>query len=122
MSIKEILKPTLSFGISALPRIESEDDRFLGPGRVELLEKIIETGSISQAAKLMGMSYKKAWDLINSINQHTQKPIVTTQAGGEKGGGTIVTEEGKQLILAFKKLHKDIEIYLSQKLEAFLES
>ncbi len=94
----------------------------MGPGRVELLEKIIETGSISQAAKLMEMSYKKAWDLINSINQHTNKPIVITQTGGERGGGTIVTEEGKQLISAFKKLHSDFEIYLSEKLETFLQS
>lgn len=122
MLIKEILKPSKTFHLSSLLRVESEDDRFLGPGRIELLEKIIETGSISQAAKLMGMSYKKAWDLINSINQHTNSPIVTTQTGGEGGGGTIVTQEGKQLIVAFKKLHNDFQIYLSEKLEAFLES
>ncbi|WP_435357203.1 winged helix-turn-helix domain-containing protein [Emticicia sp. SJ17W-69] len=122
MTIKEIIKPSKQLHMSGMLRIESENDRFMGPGRVELLEKIIETGSISQAAKLMGMSYKKAWDLINSINQHTTKPIVTTQTGGEKGGGTIVTEEGKQLITAFKKLHSEFNIYLSEKLEAFLQS
>lgn len=122
MTIKEIIKPSKQLQISGMLRIESEDDRFMGPGRVELLEKIIETGSISQAAKSMGMSYKKAWDLINSINQHTNKPIVTTQTGGERGGGTIVTEEGKQLIAAFKKLHSEFNIYLSEKLEAFLQS
>jgi molybdate transport system regulatory protein len=122
MPIKDILKSTKKFHISGMLRIESEDDRFLGPGRIELLEKIIETGSISQAAKLMGMSYKKAWDLIHSINQHTVKPIVTTQTGGEKGGGTIVTAEGKQLILAFKKLHEEFQNSFDEKISVFLES
>lgn len=101
-------------------RIESEDDRFLGPGRIELLERIIETGSISQAAKQMGMSYKKAWDLINSMNQQTQKPIVITQTGGEKGGGTIVTDEGRQLIVAFRNLYDEFQQSFETKLQTFM--
>ncbi len=122
MPIKDLLKPEKQFHITGMLRIESQDGRFLGPGRFELLEKIIETGSISQAAKLMGMSYKKAWDLVNSMNQHTIKPIVTTQTGGEKGGGTIVTEEGKHLITAFRKLHNDFQASFEEKLSAFLQS
>lgn len=110
------------FRITGMLRIESEDDRFLGPGRIELLENIIETGSISQAAKQMGMSYKKAWDLINSINRHTRNPIVITQIGGEKGGGAIVTDEGKQLIVAFKKLHQEFQKSFDERLQTFLES
>jgi molybdate transport system regulatory protein len=112
----------MTFHINDMLRIESTNDRFLGPGRIELLEKIIETGSISQAAKLMGMSYKKAWDSIHSINQQTVTPIVITQAGGEKGGGTIVTDEGKLLITSFKQLHADIRLYFSEKIETFLQS
>ncbi|MEZ4901959.1 MAG: LysR family transcriptional regulator [Spirosomataceae bacterium] len=88
-NIQKLLKPELTFRVTGMLRIESEHDRFLGPGRLELLQHIIETGSISQAAKQMGMSYKKAWDLVNSMNQHTLQPIVITQTGGEKGGGTI---------------------------------
>lgn len=122
MAIKDLLKPSKKFHITGMLRIESEEDRFLGPGRLELLEKIIETGSISQAAKLMGMSYKKAWDLVNSMNQHTNKPIVTTQTGGEKGGGTIVTEDGKQLITAFRKLHDDFQASFIEKINTFLQS
>ena len=122
MLIKEILNSSMRFHLSALLRIESENDRFMGPGRIELLEKIMETGSISQAAKLMKMSYKKAWDSIQSVNEQTAKPIVITQTGGEKGGGTIVTEEGKQLISAFKQLHSDFEILLFEKMETFLHS
>jgi len=122
MLIKDILKPEKTFRITGMLRIESGDERFLGPGRLELLENIIETGSISQAAKQMGMSYKKAWDLVNSINQHTIEPIVSTQTGGEKGGGTIVTEEGIQLIVAFKKLHEEFQRSFDEKMNMFLHS
>lgn len=120
MSIKDFLKPEKEFRFTGIIRIESQDDRFFGPGRLHLLENIIETGSISQAAKQMGMSYKKAWDMVNSMNQHTVRPIVNTQTGGEKGGGTIVTEEGKYLIAAFKKLHEEFQSSFDEKIKEFL--
>ena len=119
--VKHILKDS-NFRVNGSLWIEGEEKRFLGPGRVELLERIADTGSINQAAKQMGMSYKKAWDMVNSINQHTIKPIVATQTGGEKGGGTIVTEEGKQLIAAFKKLHDEFQRSFDEKLRDFLAS
>jgi molybdate transport system regulatory protein len=122
MTIKDFLKPEKEFRITGIIRIESQDNRFFGPGRLQLLENIIETGSISQAAKKMGMSYKKAWDLVNSMNQHTIKPIVSTQTGGEKGGGTIVTEEGKQLVTAFRKLHEEFQQSFDDKIKEFLNS
>jgi molybdate transport system regulatory protein len=121
MSIKDFLKPEKEFRFKGTIRIESQDDRFFGPGRLQLLENIIETGSISQAAKQMGMSYKKAWDLVNSMNQHTIKPIVSTQTGGEKGGGTVVTEEGKQLVAAFKKLNDEFQQSFDEKIKEFLK-
>lgn len=120
MPIKDILKLEKTFRLTGMLRIESEDGRFFGPGRLELLENIIETGSISQAAKQMNMSYKKAWDLVNSMNQHTIKPIVITQIGGEKGGGTMVTDEGKLLIRAFKKLYEEFELSFDEKINCFL--
>ncbi len=122
MKIKDLLKPDISFKITGILRIESEEERFLGPGRIELLENIIKTGSISQAAKEMGMSYKKAWDMINSMNKQTLKPIVITHAGGENGGGTIVTEEGKKLIAAFRKLHDEFRQSFEAKLTEFLDT
>jgi molybdate transport system regulatory protein len=122
MPIKDFLKPENKFRITGMLRIESEDERFFGPGRLQLLENIMETGSISRAAKRMQMSYKKAWDMVNSMNQHTTKPIVSTQTGGEKGGGTIVTEEGKQLISAFKKLHEEFQMTFDEKMKVFLNS
>jgi molybdate transport system regulatory protein len=122
MLVKELLRGDKQFKITGMLRLESEQERFLGPGRLELLENIIETGSISKAAKQMEMSYKKAWEMINSINQQTKKPIVITQIGGEKGGGTVVTEEGKQIMSVFKTLLKDFQLSLNAKLLEFLNS
>lgn len=122
MPIKDILRPELNFRLTGMLRIESEEERFFGPGRLQLLENIIKTGSISQAAKEMGMSYKKAWEMIHSMNRQTIKPIVETHTGGEKGGGTIVTQEGKQLIAAFRKLNEDFRESFEETLNAFLNS
>ncbi|WP_317168103.1 winged helix-turn-helix domain-containing protein [Spirosoma taeanense] len=61
-------------------------DRFFGIGRMELLEHIQRTGSINQAAKAMSMSYKRAWELVQSMNGQADAPLVITQTGGEKGG------------------------------------
>lgn len=82
-----------------------DDKKFLGPGRIELLEYIQETGSISKAAKNMGLSYKKAWTLVDEMNTYGKTPYVVTQKGGTKGGGTVVTETGKQVMAAYKTLN-----------------
>ena len=58
--------------------------------------------------------------MVNSMNQQTVKPIVSTQTGGENGGGTVVTDEGKQLIAAFKKLHNEFQNSLDEKIKEFL--
>jgi molybdate transport system regulatory protein len=95
--------------------IETADGtHFLGPGPIELLERIAATGSISKAAAEMGMSYKKSWVLINNLNANTATPIVIPQVGGEKGGGSIVTDAGWALI----NYHRD----LRKRFEAFLEA
>jgi len=83
-SIKHILKQELEIKVNGKLWLESEGERFFGPGPLELLEQIEETGSISNAAKAMNMSYKKAWELINHLNAQTNFPIVVPQAGGEK--------------------------------------
>jgi len=96
--------------------IENHDgsERFLGKGRIQLLELIIEHGSISKAAKAMEMSYKRAWDLITSMNTQATKPFVITQVGGKSGGGTIVTPEGLQAIEAYKSLQARFQAFLAQ--------
>ncbi|WP_310586482.1 LysR family transcriptional regulator [Runella sp.] len=109
--MKQILKDS-HFRVSGSLWIEGEEKRFLGPGRVELLERINDTGSINQAAKQMGMSYKKAWEMVNSLNSQVNTTLVMTQTGGEKGGGAIITEEAKQLIMYYHLLRKRFETFL----------
>ncbi len=82
---------------------KKEGKNLLGNGRVELLEKIDEHGSISKASKAMKMSYKAAWDMVDAMNNLSDKPLVRKVTGGKNGGGTQVTEAGKDLINSFKK-------------------
>jgi molybdate transport system regulatory protein len=92
--------------------IEGDDIRFLGPGPIELLLLIEETGSINQAAKKMGMSYKKAWDIVNRLNSKTVSPLVITAAGGEKGGGSSLSDDAKQIIAYHQALRKRFQKFL----------
>jgi molybdate transport system regulatory protein len=94
-----------------------DDAKFFGPGRVELLELIQETGSIMKAAKAMGMSYKKAWAMVDHMNTFGQKPYVITHKGGQQGGGTELTETGKKVIDAYKKLNKKLQLVVEAESE-----
>jgi molybdate transport system regulatory protein len=69
----------------------------IGPGKIRLLEMIGKHGSISAAGRAMGMSYRRAWLLVDSLNQMFKKPLVTTERGGGRGGGAILTPLGKQV-------------------------
>ena len=102
--MKSLLLPTHSYRLNGRLWLETDDGRFLGIGRLELLEQIAALGSISKAAQAMGMSYKRAWDLVSSMNAQAATPLVSTQTGGPKGGGAIVTEAGQAAIVAFKAL------------------
>jgi len=92
---------------------------FLGPGRVELMQYIENTGSINKAARQMGMSYKKAWEMINELNTQAATPFVITQTGGEKGGGSVITDEAKELITYHKQLRKRFTEYLEKETKLF---
>jgi molybdate transport system regulatory protein len=85
-------------------------ENFGGPGRVELLAKIAETGSISQASKAIGMSYKGAWDAIDAMNNLAGEALVERLTGGKGGGGTRLTARGGQLVRNFRlieQVHRD---------------
>ncbi|GGA98633.1 winged helix-turn-helix domain-containing protein [Puia dinghuensis] len=92
--------------------LEYEGHRFFGPGPVQLLELIEETGSISAAAKKMQMSYKKAWDIVNNLNTTTITPLVITATGGEKGGGSTISPEARELIDWYKQLRQRFTLFL----------
>lgn len=91
-------------------------DRFMGIGRVELLGHIQQTGSINQAAKAMRMSYKRAWELVHSMNTLADVPLVVTQTGGEKGGGAVVTAEGEKYVAAYRALQERFRQFLADEL------
>jgi molybdate transport system regulatory protein len=85
-------------------------ENFGGQGRVELLARIAETGSISQASKAIGMSYKGAWDAIDAMNNLAGEPLVERVTGGKGGGGTRLTARGAQLVRNFRvieQVHRD---------------
>lgn len=97
--------------------IELDDNEFLGEGKVQLLKAIDQTGSLSKAAKSMGISYKKAWHLIDSVNKTATKPVTVNSIGGKGGGGTELTNYGRSLINAFEDINRDCWDFLDIQLE-----
>ena len=106
----------MAYKIKSRIWIEGKNGTFLAEGRISLLKQIIETGSISAAAKAMKMSYKKAWEIIDGMNKEAKKPLVERVVGGKGGGGTVVTEEGLKAIKMFEKLNKKCRNYLDKEI------
>jgi len=77
----------------------------IGPGKAKLLESIRDTGSISAAAREMGMSYKRAWLLLDSMNQAFTEPVVTAAPGGAGGGGAILAPFGAEVLKRYRDIH-----------------
>jgi len=76
----------------------------MGPGKAELIERIAETGSISAAARDMGMSYRRAWQLVEALNADFREPVVATATGGARGGGARVTDFGLKAARRFREM------------------
>lgn len=74
----------------------------MGPGKAELLERIARTGSIAAAGREMGMSYKRAWMLIETLNAMFRAPLVESTRGGPGGGGAVLTETGQQVLSLYR--------------------
>jgi molybdate transport system regulatory protein len=79
-------------------RVELGAGRALGPGKIRLLEAIDQTGSITQAGRSLGMSYRRAWLLVNDMNNCFRDPVVEAEQGGAHGGGTTLAPLGKKLV------------------------
>ena len=86
----------------------------LGPGKVDLLEAIEREGSISQAARSMELSYRRAWDMVETMNQCFKKPLVKSVTGGSKGGGAQLTDSGKKMIVLFRSMEKQAETAMDE--------
>ncbi len=96
--------------------IEADGNILLGKGRVSLLKAIEATGSLSKAAKSLGMSYKKAWTLIDAVNKYAEQPVTTSNIGGKGGGGATLTPYGKKLIRNFEFIYNNCWDYLDEQI------
>lgn len=84
-------------------RIDFDENRAIGPGKIRLLEVIDKHGSISEAGRLMGMSYQRAWVLVDNLNRCFRAPVVASQTDGQHGGGAS-TEFGRAVVQHYREL------------------
>ena len=99
-------------------RIDLDHEDRIGPGKILLLEKIREFGSISAAGRAMEMSYKRAWDLVDEINRICRQAVVERQTGGKNGGGAALTPFGISLVARYRKIERDAASAVKKELAA----
>jgi molybdate transport system regulatory protein len=93
----------------------------MGPGKAELLGAIATTGSISAAAKRLGISYRRTWLLVDTMNRCFREPVVDSSTGGCGGGGAQVTAFGKKVLASFRSMQARVDRALDPELERFSE-
>ncbi len=93
----------------------------MGPGKSELLQAIDRTGSISAAARDMGMSYRRAWLLVDTMNQSFKHPLVTTEIGGQRGGGATVTEFGQDVLARYLAMEAKAALAVEKEMGEFVK-
>jgi molybdate transport system regulatory protein len=101
-------------------RILHGDDIAVGPGKVDLLEAIRATGSITAAARALGMSYRRAWLLVDTMNRCFRKPVVEAEAGGKRGGGSLLTPLGEEVIARYRTAERMADAAARSELEALI--
>lgn len=87
-------------------RVFLDDASWVGPGKADLLDGIRETGSISAAGRRMGMSYRRAWMLVETMNRDFGTPLVQTLTGGRGGGGAQLTETGAEVLKRYRRVQE----------------
>jgi molybdate transport system regulatory protein len=88
-------------------RVDLDEDRAIGPGKIRLLEAIRDTGSITKAGIALGMSYRRAWLLVDDMNNCFREPVIAAQAGGSRGGGALLTPFGMRLIDQYRAIEAE---------------
>jgi len=101
-------------------RITHGDDIAVGPGKVDLLEAIANTGSITSAAKELGMSYRRAWLLVDTMNRCFKSPVVEAESGGRRGGGTALTPVGAEVVRRYRRIERTAAKAAAADVRAFL--
>jgi molybdate transport system regulatory protein len=104
----------IKFSVDGRVWINSEVESFLGQGRLELIEKIKELGSLRQAALSMKMSYRHAWYIINDMNKLAGKPLVILKRGGKNGGIAVITESGEKIISLYNQIKENFNQFLEE--------
>lgn len=98
--------------VSGTVWFDKADKEFLGRDRIELLEKIQALGSITKAARAVGVSYKTAWEIVDAMNNLADRPLVVRMTGGRGGGGTHLTPEGQKIIDSYKIVQEEHRAFL----------
>lgn len=103
-------------------RVDFDRNNAIGPGKIALLEKMREHGSLSQAAKALDMSYRRAWQLLNSLNQSFREPLVVTAVGGSGGGGSTLTALGESMIATYRDFEEAMNARADKQFGPFLKN
>lgn len=98
-------------------RIDLPEGR-IGPGKIVLLEAIAREGSISAAGRALGMSYRRAWDLVDALNRILGTPAVEASTGGHRGGGALLTDAGRNLVADYRAIEKAAHVAAEARLAA----
>lgn len=99
-------------------RLARDGRRVLGPGRADLLEGVRDTGSIAAAGRRMGMSYKRAWSLVEELNAAFDAPLVEVHRGGAGHGGAALTVLGAEVLERFRRIERDADAAIARDVEA----
>ena len=97
-------------------RLDFAENSSIGPGKIALLEAIRASGSLSQGARKMGMSYRRAWLLVENLRCSFREPVTLASTGGKRGGGMRVTEFGDALIKSYRELERDFATMAARRL------
>jgi molybdate transport system regulatory protein len=100
-------------------RIVGSDYPAMGPGKAELISLIKDTGSISAAARRLGMSYRRAWQLVEALNNSFVEPVVITAVGGKRGGGAQVTSFGLAMVGEYRRMEHKASRAIMKDLQRF---
>ncbi|WP_156840790.1 winged helix-turn-helix domain-containing protein [Novosphingobium aquimarinum] len=90
-------------------QILCDDEIAMGPGKADLLEAFAREGSISAAGRALGMSYRRTWLLVDTMNRCWHSPLVETVQGGRKGGGARLTDLGTAILAQYRQLQADLD-------------
>lgn len=102
-------------------RIVFGQDEMIGPGKAELLERIDRCGSIAAAGREMGMSYKRAWQLIGTLNAMFSDPVVESTRGGAQRGGAVLTQAGREVLALYRAFEEQAAKAGASELEALYD-